>query len=713
MNLEIIDWIILSAFFAVISFIIYSTQKKTKSVAGFLSSERCAGRYILTMANAMAFCSAIGIVASFESLYRAGITSMWWSLIGLPVGLLVAMSGWVIYRYRETRCLTMAQFLEVRYSKNLRICAGFLAFLSGFLNCAVFPMVTANFIMYFMGLPSSFQLLGITMSTFHCVMFVIVSIAVILATSGGQITIMVTDFFTGFLANVVAVTVIFYILFYIGWPVIMETLANAENLDYNVVSDMVDVKRVNGVSLVNPFKIDGLPDFGVPYFIMLTISTIFKTGVWQGNAGYQAAARTPHEAKMGTLLGEWRYLIIMLFSTSLGILAYVVLKNDNFTAIQGEVANALTQIDDGRLQAQMLAPIALAKTLPAGILGMVLIFMIGAAVSTDDSYYHSWGSTFLQDVIMPFRKKPFPKDKHMLYLRISIACIGLGAFLFSSFFELKDFIYMWFQITMAIYMGGASCAIIGGLYWKKGSTPGAWTGLILGSTISLFFIWFKQTYPDFEVGNVQLNGMHYAMITLAITFTCYIIVSLLTSKEDFNLERLLHRGEYAAALPEEEALKKQKKPSAAKNWLAEKLTFSDEFSKGDKLIYRLVTAWITVWVSVFIVGTAYNLTYKWVPAGGKIDQLGQKFGLALTERVSTESWINWWQYHLGAILVLALICTVWFSIGGLRDTIALYRTIGTNVDESDDGTVHQHHNATDDLLVTANIDSQNKPNDVK
>ena len=68
---------------------------------------------------------------------------------------------------------------------------------------------------------------------------------------------------------------------------------------------------------------------------------------------------------------------------------------------------------------------------------------------------------------MPFRKKPFSTKEHLTYLRWSIVLIGIISFIFSLLWTMKDFIGYVFEITAAIYVGGASCAIIGGLYWKK------------------------------------------------------------------------------------------------------------------------------------------------------------------------------------------------------------------------------------------------------
>ena len=44
--------------------------------------------------------------------------------------MILTTSGWVIYRFRQTKSLTLAQFFEKRYSRNFRIFAGIIAFVT-------------------------------------------------------------------------------------------------------------------------------------------------------------------------------------------------------------------------------------------------------------------------------------------------------------------------------------------------------------------------------------------------------------------------------------------------------------------------------------------------------------------------------------------------------------------------------------------------------
>lgn len=670
-----IDWIIVGTFFGCLLAIAIITKKMTRSVAGFLSSERLAGRYLLTIAQSMAFIAAIGIIGNFEAIYRNGLGGVWWGMMFVPINTILALTGFVIYRYRETRVLTMAQFIEIRYSRKLRLFAGFLGFFSGVLNCAVFPMVTANFLIYFLQLPETYTLLGLTLPTYHTCMFLMVGFAVLMAISGGQITIMVTDFFQGVIVTVAFIAGITYMLWLFGWNGIMDTLMASENWQNPTDLEIVErIYRPEGVSMMNPTKMEGLQDFGVSFFLMTAFLLILRQGVWQGGAGYMTAARSPHEAKMGNILGGWRWLLVGLGTNALAIGAYVLVWHPDFITQRLAVEAAAGAIGDPYLQSQMFVPIVLLELFPPGMIGLFAILMIGASISTDNSAYHSWGSIFLQDVILPLRKKPFTKKQHIKYLRLSIVMIGVIALIFSSIWTLKDYILMWFQITASIYIGGASCAIIGGLYWKKATTGGAWAGLITGSVLSVGGIFLRQINPDitFPWSDQIINGLHIAVFAIIVSYAVFITVSLLTCRASYNMDKLLHRGAYK--------VKEEKKDLAPRqgSWIARKLGITEEFSTFDKWIYYALIIWTVLYSLTFILGTSY----------------------ALLAEPSSEAWREGWAYLLGIKAFVAIAAGIWFACGGLRDTVRLFRDLaGQKINEADDGTVVGDHSRADEALL--------------
>ena len=139
-----IDWSILigiTCFFAVMAII---ASKYNRSVSDFLAASRCGGRYIMGVADGMADLGAITVIAMFEIYYDAGFTASWWYIMQFPIMLLIPLTGWLIYRYRETRVYTLAQFFEIRYSKNFRVFCGIVGVASGILNFGIsttsFPM---------------------------------------------------------------------------------------------------------------------------------------------------------------------------------------------------------------------------------------------------------------------------------------------------------------------------------------------------------------------------------------------------------------------------------------------------------------------------------------------------------------------------------------------------------------------------------------------
>jgi SSS family solute:Na+ symporter len=145
MNLTIVDWLIVAICLAVLFFGVRLSKKYVRSVADFLSAGRTAGRYMITVSQGMAAIGAITIVGQWEMNYVAGFALRWWEFIMAVVLLAITVSGWVLYRFRQTRALTIAQFLEMRYSRNFRIFTGVLAFISGLLNFGIFPAVAPGF----------------------------------------------------------------------------------------------------------------------------------------------------------------------------------------------------------------------------------------------------------------------------------------------------------------------------------------------------------------------------------------------------------------------------------------------------------------------------------------------------------------------------------------------------------------------------------------
>ena len=640
MSLTLLDWSIVIIIF---SFMIYSvvfSKKYMKSVADFLAAGRTAGRYLISIAMGMAMLGAISVVGEFQLFYKSGFCMKWWELSMALAILIVTVSGWIIYRFRQTRALTMAQFFEMRYSRNFRVFSGILAWISGIINFGIFPAVGARFFIYYTGLPINIPIFGIEIPTYILMMIFLLSIALFFVFAGGQIAVIVADFIQGVFTNAVFIIIILYFFFTLDWSQIFEALLKAQ--------------ETPNASLINPFKTNQVDDFNFWYFIIGLIGFVYNFMSWQGQQAYNASARSAHEAKMAQVLGNWRNYPRNLFLVFIPVVAITVMYHPDFLPIADKVNAVLGTVSSTEIQTQIQVPLVLRFLLPTGLLGAFAAVMLSAFVSTHDTYLHSWGSIFIQDVIMPFRKKPFAPEQHIKVLRLSIIGVAIFIFFFSIFFKQSQNIYLFFAVTGAIFVGGAGSVIIGGLYWKRGTTTAAWSALITGSVIAIIGTILTSIYEDFPV-----NGQWFWLFSMVGASLVYVIVSLFNRKKVYNMDKLLHRGKYAI-----EGEMKVIDVVPAKGWKV--LGIGKEFTRGDKFIYILSYAWIFGWTLIFIIGTIYGLSHD----------------------VPDSNWLSYWKYYVIIYALVSAVVVVWFSIGGVIDMKSMFKQLSVmKRDDTDDGFV--------------------------
>ena len=450
---------------------------------------------------------------------------------------------------------------------------------------------------------------------------------------------MVADFLQGWFVNVTFIVICIYLIITFNWGNISQALAAAPS----------------DASLINPFSAGNIKDYNFWYFFVGMIGIVYGKMAWQGTQGFYVSARTPHEAKMGEVLGTWRNIPQWsLFLVLVPIVAYTVMHHPQYSAIVSSIKPTLDGAGSNALKVQLTVPMVLTKILPVGLFGAFAAVMMAAFVGTHGSYLHSWASIFIQDVVLPFTGKTLEPVKHIKVLKLAIFGVALFIFCFSMIFQQSEYIFLFFAITGSIFIGGAGSVIIGGLYWKWGTTTAAWTAMIVGAVVSVGGIILQQIYPNFPVNGQMFWGL--AMLTAALS---YILVSLLGKRKAFNLDQLLHRGEYA--IGEDISVKNE---NVVKGWRM--LGMGKEFTRGDKFIYITTYVWTFVWTAVFVIGCIYNATHK----------------------VENEIWMAFWKIYIYANIAVSVVVIVWFSLGGFFDFKEMFHRLRTmKRDHHDDGTV--------------------------
>ena len=666
-----IDWVVVAFPLLTVLYVGWRAQRHMKAVSDFTSGGRVANRYVICVASGEAAMGLISVVAMWEMYYKSGFSVSFWNTISAPIGLIMGLVGFCIYRFRETRCLTLAQFFEVRYSRGMRFYSGVISALSGVVNYAIFPAVGARFIMHFANLPQRTEIFGAGFSTYGLLLAICIGLAFAMVWFGGQLTLMCTDCVQGIFNYWMYLVIVVAVLCFISWEQISGALLSVP---------------APGQSLVHPFDNYELSDFNIYYVLIGVFGNILNRMSWQGASGYNSAAATPHEAKMANIMGTWRGGFSSMMIVLLAIVGFTYMNHPDFAPYAEKVNDALlANIDNPSIMVQMRVPMVMSNLLPVGVTGLFFASLILLMISTDNTYMHSWGTVIFQDCILPYTKKRLSPRTHIMGLRMSVLFVAVFAWLFSFYFGQTTYILMFFALTGTIYLGGAGPCILGGLYWKRGTAAGAYAALTAGGVLGVLGVLLSQPalwrpvarwlHEDCGMAflapylrEFPVNGQWLYFIAMLTGLLLYILVSLLTCRRPFDMDRMLHRGQYALA---------GEGNKAKLAWsLRSVLGITDEFTKGDKALTWSVFLYTTAMWVLFLAVVFLNLVFGFW---------------------SKEGWMQYF-FITGLLLpaAIGLVSTVWFTIGGvwgLRNLFSRLKVLQRN--NLDDGRVVGHVSAAD------------------
>ena len=339
------DWLIIILPVIFVLYMGFYSRRYIRGVADFLSAGRLCGRYVICVADMANALSIIGLVSYVEVHYRTGFSLAFWSYLTIPVTVFMGLTGFCFYRFRETKAMSLGQFLEMRYNRPFRIIAAFLRSISEMLANMIMPAVGARIFIYFLGLPPELSLFGLKIPTFIFLTLLILTIAVSIICMGGTLAVVITDTIQGMFCYPLLVLFVIFILCKFNW--------NTE-----IVPVMQD--RILGQNCLNPYDVSDMRDFN-PFQVGVGILTlIINRAVWIG-AGNTSAAKSAHEQKMANLLGQWRGALSTMFYVVIAITVIVLLNHRDFSAEGMKIRKNLTEkitvdlVKDGDLRDEIIA----------------------------------------------------------------------------------------------------------------------------------------------------------------------------------------------------------------------------------------------------------------------------------------------------------------------------------------------------------------------
>lgn len=750
-----IDWCITIIPMAALIWMAFYSRRYARGVVDYLAAGRIAGRYVISVGDLTAGLSVISLVAGCEQNYQTGFAVGFWGAITAPVGVFIALTGYCMYRWRETRCLSMGQFLEMRYgSKFFRVFCATLRTIAEMVTNAIGPAIATNFFIYYLGLPHKIMICGVNLPCYAIIVALCLILALMFILPGGRISLLITDCVQGLLCYPVFVVIVGYIILNFSWT-------------YDIAPVMWN--RVPGQSFMNPYDVSELRDFNIFALIVSLCGSILNRAGWIGN-DTSGAAKTPHEQKMAGVLGSWRNGFSWMMILLLAIVVIVFMTsphfvgknrfNTNSTEVRQElsakvleeaipddealrakiiakvkeVPSRVTQeyIDspnsqqknldtpyfdtvrqelgdtpEGRYQfqkfrslyQQMMMPTVVAKIFPVGMLGLFCLLMVMLLISTDDSRIFNASSTLMQDVVLPMFKGHLPQSKHLLYLRLMTIGVAVFFLIVSLFFAQLDYINMFTTIMCSLWLGGAGPIMVFGLYSRFGNLTGAWCAIIFGSGTSLIGLilqrtWALTVYPFLErMGWVE--GLNNFLVTVSSPFNPWIEWSMDPVKFPINSFEIYFISMILSVGGYVIGSYLTYKP-----YDLDKLLHRGKYADGpepvkEKWTLRNIFSKIIGITPEYTRGDriiAYSVFfYSVVYSVGIIF-----FGIVIWNAIWP--WPHsWWtvKFFITTLLIpgiVGVISTIWFMIGGSIDAIQLFRDLKKRVeDPNDNGQILDDH----------------------
>ncbi len=481
---------LLIIFFALMLFVGIRCKKHATDVDNFVLGGRSVGPWLTAFAYGTSYFSAVifvGYAGQFG--WNFGVASTW---IGLGNAFIGSLLAWVILG-RRTRVMTqsldsktMPDFFQKRYnSVPLKIAASIIVFIF------LIPYTAS----LYNGLSSLFNI-AFSIPYWVCIlgMAVLTGVYVIF---GGYMATAINDFIQGVVMLVGIIAVVLAALNENG-GLMASTQALAEGAGWEFTSFF----GPNPVFLFVVVLLTSLGTWGLPQMV-----------------GKFYAIQGEDAIKKGTVIST--------------VFALIVAGGCYFLGGFGRLFVTQEQVDAKGFD--FIVPTILENLSPY-IIGIVIVLVLSASMSTLSSLVLTSASTLTLDVIVPSAKKKPSEKKKIVIMRLLIVFFVLLSALIAI---LKDTI--WSDVVFIAQMMGVSWGALAGsflapflygLYWKKATRASVWTSFAFG--VGLMCVQLLVSMKVISVGGVFeiifSNSLYSGVFAMMGGLILIPLVSLLTQK---------------------------------------------------------------------------------------------------------------------------------------------------------------------------------------
>ncbi|MBQ4627104.1 MAG: sodium:solute symporter family protein [Clostridia bacterium] len=507
-------WITIAVYLVAMFAIGITQGKKAKSIADLTVGGRNAGAWLSALSYGTAYFSAVMFVG------YAGGTGKAYALWGILAGLGNAVFGsWLAWKVlaRRTRdasarlkIKTMPQFLEKRYSsEKMRL----------FACLVIFIFLIPYSASVYKGLASVADvLLGIDV---EICMIIIAVVAAVLLLFGGYLVQARADFMQG-------IVMMFGVALLIVCVVRCKAVGGFEGLaEY--------AKNLGS----QPGEQNGLPDLNASQWISLWATVLMTSfGTWGLPQMVQKyfGIKDDKQAKKGITISTFFAFLVAGGGYFIGSLCY---RYFSFTQLNDPTA-------EGFVAQDYIVPNMLAMSeLPSVLLGVVLVLLIAASVSTLCSVTLTASSTLTIDFIRHFKKDMSEKKSSFTIKVLCVIFVICSYIIANTDTAILDMMsYSW-----GIISGSFLAPYVISLYWKKMNTKGAWAGILGGFAIAIVPAAAK-IISGFAANETVIylagKGPVFACVAMIASIILCVAVSAVTKSINEKETEFFYTGEIAA-----------------------------------------------------------------------------------------------------------------------------------------------------------------------
>lgn len=451
--MQTIDWLVVVAYFILLTFIVWKSSKRTSTAAEYFLAGREIGWFVVGTSLLASNIGSEHIVGLAGNGASSGMAMAHWELQAW----VMLMLGWVFVPfYYRSGVFTMPEFLERRFSSATRLvlsCVSLVAYVFTKVSVTVFAgaLVFQTLLPDTFGTPENAFLVG-AIST--------VVLTGIYTVFGGFRAVVYTEVVqTGLLLGGSVFITIFGLAELGGWGELKAILGEK--------SDTFALWRPNSD-----------PDF--PWLGVMIASPIIGIWYWctdQYIVQRTLAARNLTEARRGAIFGGFLKVLPVFIFLVPGMIGYA-LHQRGLMVIPSDA--------EGNVQGDMVFPTMVANLLPAGLRGIVIAGVLSALMSSLASLFNSSATLFTVDIYEKLR--PGSSEKRLV--SVGRMATGVVVVLGLVWIPVMKFIsggglYQYLQSVQGYLAPPITAVFLLGLFSKRINARGALWGLTVGFVLGM------------------------------------------------------------------------------------------------------------------------------------------------------------------------------------------------------------------------------------